>query len=275
MGKNEKKSKILFCEKCGDVHDGSYGSGRFCCKKCARSFSSSCVSKEGRKRQKEALNDPINREKCKKNRKTVDKKKKEHKKKTDMEIQLKEKKMKNRTDSIFKNRKMCLGKYGENVIINKCIENNIDVYIPVIDNGVDLIMDINGDLKKVQVKSSTQQTGINCDKTCFNLIASKRIGISDGKNKYYKKNYKDFVDMFALYDAIHDRSYLVENNDSIGKTSIIISQSKISKNNQSSSINFADDYDFDYVIENLKAGISQDDIIDVKYVDKNIKEDDD
>lgn len=27
------------CEKCGSPHDGSYGSGRFCCSKCARSFS--------------------------------------------------------------------------------------------------------------------------------------------------------------------------------------------------------------------------------------------
>jgi len=27
------------CENCGKEHDGSYGSGRFCCKECARSFS--------------------------------------------------------------------------------------------------------------------------------------------------------------------------------------------------------------------------------------------
>lgn len=27
----------LYCEKCGDVHDGSYGSGRFCCSECAHS----------------------------------------------------------------------------------------------------------------------------------------------------------------------------------------------------------------------------------------------
>jgi len=27
------------CENCGSKHDGSYGSGRFCCEKCARSFS--------------------------------------------------------------------------------------------------------------------------------------------------------------------------------------------------------------------------------------------
>lgn len=27
------------CEVCGKQHDGSYGSGRFCGRKCARSFS--------------------------------------------------------------------------------------------------------------------------------------------------------------------------------------------------------------------------------------------
>ena len=29
----------MICENCGKEHDGSYGSGRFCSKKCARSFS--------------------------------------------------------------------------------------------------------------------------------------------------------------------------------------------------------------------------------------------
>lgn len=29
----------MICENCGKEHDGSYGSGRFCCAKCARSFS--------------------------------------------------------------------------------------------------------------------------------------------------------------------------------------------------------------------------------------------
>lgn len=27
------------CENCNEEHDGSYGSGRFCCQKCSRSFS--------------------------------------------------------------------------------------------------------------------------------------------------------------------------------------------------------------------------------------------
>lgn len=29
----------MICENCGKEHNGSYGSGRFCCKECARAFS--------------------------------------------------------------------------------------------------------------------------------------------------------------------------------------------------------------------------------------------
>ena len=41
----------MTCEKCGKEHDGSYGSGRFCCKECARSFS---TKKENKNELKEA-----------------------------------------------------------------------------------------------------------------------------------------------------------------------------------------------------------------------------
>lgn len=34
----------MICENCGSNHDGSYGSGRFCCNKCARSFSSKKIN---------------------------------------------------------------------------------------------------------------------------------------------------------------------------------------------------------------------------------------
>lgn len=37
-------NQTFICEKCGSEHDGSYGSGRFCSIKCARSFSTSIES---------------------------------------------------------------------------------------------------------------------------------------------------------------------------------------------------------------------------------------
>jgi len=33
------------CEKCGKEHDGSYGSGRFCCNTCARTYSTSKIDR--------------------------------------------------------------------------------------------------------------------------------------------------------------------------------------------------------------------------------------
>lgn len=54
---------MKLCEYCGKEHDGSYGSGRFCCAKCARKFSNRFVDEDGRKRQIQALLDPENREK--------------------------------------------------------------------------------------------------------------------------------------------------------------------------------------------------------------------
>lgn len=39
----------MICENCGKDHDGSYGSGRFCSSKCARSFSSKSDKNKGTK----------------------------------------------------------------------------------------------------------------------------------------------------------------------------------------------------------------------------------
>lgn len=42
---NMENQKFI-CENCGSEHDGNYGSGRFCSKKCARSYSTKNESKE-------------------------------------------------------------------------------------------------------------------------------------------------------------------------------------------------------------------------------------
>lgn len=56
--KHKKKSNIYICEYCGNEHDGSYGSGRFCCASCSRRYSNTFVSEEGRNRQISCLTDP-------------------------------------------------------------------------------------------------------------------------------------------------------------------------------------------------------------------------
>ena len=48
------------CECCGEEHNGSYGSGRFCCKKCARSFATKNKRKEINEKVKETLRNRFN-----------------------------------------------------------------------------------------------------------------------------------------------------------------------------------------------------------------------
>ena len=45
----------MICENCGKEHDGSYGSGRFCSKSCARSFSTKNIIK-GQQKEAKCIN---------------------------------------------------------------------------------------------------------------------------------------------------------------------------------------------------------------------------
>ena len=45
----------MVCENCGSEHNGSYGSGRFCCEKCARGFST--------KEKREEINEKVSKKK--------------------------------------------------------------------------------------------------------------------------------------------------------------------------------------------------------------------
>lgn len=46
---------MKLCENCGIHHDGKFSSGRFCCKKCARSFSTKFMSDESKKKRNAGL----------------------------------------------------------------------------------------------------------------------------------------------------------------------------------------------------------------------------
>lgn len=49
------------CEKCGKEHDGSYGSGRFCSKECARGFSGLAKTEEAKSKLSETIKNLPNR----------------------------------------------------------------------------------------------------------------------------------------------------------------------------------------------------------------------
>lgn len=260
---------MYICEYCGNEHDGSYGSGRFCSSKCARKFSNKYVTSEGRKRQIEILTDPSIREINNK----VRREKSENfiKNENGEFIKVKKKKsgktkMKNNTHS------QLTGKLGEYATIKKFIEHGIQVYIPVVDiYGADMIVEIDHEYKKIQVKSSTSKCGVNDTATQFKLTHYDR---KIDHNNYYQKPKKytqDEVDYFALYDVTSDNLFLVENNENTVSNMIIRNNlSTNKKGHQTSKINLASDYDFDKVIENLKNGIKESNIIDIS--DKDFHE---
>lgn len=247
-----KKHKIKYCEKCGIIHDGKYGSGRFCSEECARSFSASHVTKEGRQKQIEALTNPNNKNKEKKKKKK-DKKKKLIEAYNDLNYN----KMNTVTKSIYK------GKIGEFSTIKKFLENNIPVYLPVVDDGVDMIVNINNEFKTVQVKSSSHLSGIKQSQTTFKLTKNKR-NIHKGSYTQKSEKYSDEIDYFALYDLNFDDVYLLKNEDIENKSSITIRHFKPS-GTQTIDGNYDIELQIDRVLELEKNGINPSDIIEVEY----------
>lgn len=54
----------MICENCINYHDGSYGSGRFCSNKCARSFSTKDKRKEINIKVSKKLSKPLISKTC-------------------------------------------------------------------------------------------------------------------------------------------------------------------------------------------------------------------
>ena len=107
------------------------------------------------------------------------------------------------------------GRYGEISVARKFIHYGIPVYQPVLDNGVDLLVELNGRLQKVQVKSSRQ---IDYDSkgneiVTFSLYKSKR---KLQNSKYLSESIKysnTDIDLFALYDVNNDKIYSLNRKD--------------------------------------------------------------
>ena len=146
------------CEFCGSEHDGTYGTGRFCCPTCARKYSNTFVSESGRESQIKALNE--NREKGVAN---------------SVKYSLSKPKKKYRNDLRPKYKHpLSLGKVGELDVAKKFIEHDYQVYVPLVDagDGIDFVVYNENGFKTVQVKS-TAASSINengeCDSSKFKI----------------------------------------------------------------------------------------------------------
>lgn len=255
------------CEFCGKEHDGSYGSGRFCCAKCARSYSNTFVTEEGIKKRLEALEKSPTHIKHKKNpRKKKPKKEitsiisKERKpvKKTVAEKKKERKPIKKKSRDQFKNT-TDIGKLGEVATIKKFIENEVAVYTPISDSrGVDMVADFGGKLQKVQVKTTSTISESNSSR--FKL-SKTRARYKNGEHHHEVIKYnKDEVDYYSLYDYNHDRVFLLKND---GERSSVAIRYDEPLGNFSNTFHYADDYDIDRVLDLMRQSINPDSIIDI------------
>lgn len=191
------------CEYCKRQHDGSYGSGRFCSKKCSKSYYH------------------------------------ENKKYTHISSTF--------DDGNHINKKE-LGLIGESGILHRFMRKGIDTYIPYGDNTrADLIAEFGDKLQKIQIKTSSVST----DDIAIFKTSQNTYSIVNGEVKSKLKRYSsDEIDYFALYDYNADRSFLIPVDEIKNNASIILRYTE-PKNNQKSKIRYADDYEFDKVIDEV------------------------
>lgn len=97
-----------------------------------------------------------------------------------------------------------IGNIGEAKVLSKFIELGFPVYIPFGDNEkADLVVEFNGKLNKVQVKTSIDAKNGN---VIFDLTSST----AHRKNGMRHKYTIDEVDYFALYNLCRDKIYLLK-----------------------------------------------------------------
>ncbi len=241
----------MICEFCNRPHDGSYGSGRFCSSKCARSFSTASISEKSRLSQIDGL------KKGRENRIKNLSNNKISKNTTCIHSQQPKNKLEKSPISSTTRK----GIYGELFTATKFAEHGIPVYIPFGNvEDSDLIVDINGNLKKVQVKTSSVLSD-DCETTLFTI--TKQKAYINKKDVYYisKKYSNDDIDYMALCDVINKRVYLMT-PDEYGNRYCINIRNNSKNKTLKSNMHDGNEYDIDIVLENM---MNDKNIIDIDY----------
>lgn len=136
-----------------------------------------------------------------------------------------------------------LGNIGEAVAISSFVKHCIPVYIPFGDDEkVDLVVDFNGKLNKIQVKTSEKA---NDGKMIFDLTSSTSHRSNGRKHKYTP----DEIDYFFCYNIERDKSFLIKAPDP--PLSAITIRYGTSKNNQVKNVNPEDKFSFENVIKSI------------------------
>ena len=131
-----------------------------------------------------------------------------------------------------------LGNIGEAITQMEFVTRGIPLYLPFGENEkTDMIIDLNGDLKRVQCKTSEE---FKNNKIVWKI--SSRT--SSGCHKYTKKD----VDFFALYNLESKIHILVPIEDLKGRYTLVVSIPFKKSKNQNDPINW-ENYTFDKILK--------------------------
>lgn len=126
------------------------------------------------------------------------------------------------------------GDISEAVIAAEFLKLGIPIAKPFGDNQpYDLIADINGTLKKIQIKTGNLNNG------CVRFNTSNSINTNILKERK-SENYKGKVDYIAVYCPTNNSCYII-NIDKTTNSNMYL-RVDISKNNRKTGINWAKDY---------------------------------
>ena len=135
------------------------------------------------------------------------------------------------------------GMLGEVKVMAKLIELGYNVAVPYGDNApYDLILDYNGTLLRLQVKTSS---GTSDGKTSFEIGRRRRNSKGQRRVQYSK----DEIDYFALYSVVRDKIYLVSADDAPSEEISI--RYEPTKNNNVIGVHMEDDYLIDVVLQRM------------------------
>ena len=127
------------------------------------------------------------------------------------------------------------GNIGEAKCLAKMVELGIPVAIPFGDNErYDLIIEDKGQLKKIQVKYSSQQESPG------SVVFKTASSTNHTTNKHYD-TYENDVDGFLLYNSITDEIYYLP-IDVVGSKKTITVRMEPAKNGQTKNCLMSQDY---------------------------------
>ena len=133
-----------------------------------------------------------------------------------------------------------IGEKTQAIVLTEFIKKNIPISIPFGDNQrYDYIIDVNGNLYKIQVKTASYKNGSISFSTSSSSIHR------GGK----RKNYKGQVDYFAVYSYETNEVYLLE-VDELGNREAKL-RLEPTKNNQKINIRYAKDYCLDIMLSKM------------------------